>query len=139
MERKYFDTDDSNFDPQLYIKILVAIAKADKNNGPREYKFVQTLADRLSIDITEMWGTTEKTFLIDKIDISRATALAVLRDGIILASLDHDFSMGEKEKVYTYAEKMDIPRADVEYIVKWLDEFRMMMGEWDKLVRGDIS
>ena len=138
MEIKYFDTDDTSFDPNLYIKILVAIAKADKNNGPREYKFVQTLADRLSIDITEMWKTTEKTFLIDKIDISRATALAVLRDGIILASLDHDFSLGEKEKVYTYAEKMDITRTDVEYMEKWLGEFRVVMEKWDNLVKGEI-
>ena len=139
MEIKYFDTDDNTFDPQIYIKILVAIAKADKNNGPREFKFVKTLADRLSIDITEMWETTEKTFSISKLDISRATALAVLRDGITLASLDRDFSLGEKEKVFSYAEKMDIPRTDVEYIEKWLSDFRVSMENWDKLVRGEIG
>lgn len=139
MEITYFDTDDETFDPQLYIKILVAIAKADKNNGPREFKFVQTLADRLSLDIKDTWDSTDKDFSIERMDISRSTALAVLRDCIILASLDHDFSLGEKEKVYTYAEKMDIPRSDVEYLEKWLGDFRSIMKRWDKLVRSEIG
>jgi hypothetical protein len=52
--------------------------------------------------------------------------------------MDKNFSIGEREKVYTFAAKLDIPRSDVDYIVEWLDDYNVLEKKWDRLISGDI-
>ena len=138
MEINFVDLDNEDFDPELYIKILIAVAKADKNNGPKEFAYVENQANRLGIDFAAVWDTTEKTFSISEIKVSRLTAMVIIKDCILLASMDKNFSLAEREKVYTYAEKLDIPRSDVDYIVEWLDDYNILEKKWDRLISGDI-
>ncbi|UCF82664.1 MAG: hypothetical protein JSV50_15925 [Desulfobacteraceae bacterium] len=138
MEINFVDLDNEDFDPELYIKILIAVAKADKNNGPKEFAYVENQANRLGIDFATVWDTTEKTFSISEIKVSRLTAMIIIKDCILLASMDKNFSLAEREKVYTYAEKLDIPRSDVDYIVGWLDDYNILEKKWDRLISGDI-
>ena len=138
MEISFVDLNNEDFDPELYIKILVAVAKADKNNGPREYGYVENQAKRLGIDFARVCDTTDKTFSISGIVVSRLTAMLIIKDCILLASMDTDFSLAEREKVYTYAAKLDIPRSYVDYIVEWLDDYNILEKKWNKLISGDI-
>ena len=138
MEINFVDLDNEDFDSELYIKILIAVAKADKNNGPNEFAYVENQANRLGIDFAAVWDTTEKTFSISEIKVSRLTAMVIIKDCILLASMDKNFSLAEREKVYTYAEKLDIPRSDVDYIVEWLDDYNILEKKWDRLISGDI-
>ena len=137
MNFTFVDANSRDFDPETYIKILIAIAKADKDNGPREFDYVRKQARRLGADYDGFLASTEKTFDIKKQRVSRLTALVVLRDAITIASMDRNFSLPEREKVYTFAEKLDISRNDVDYLEKILIEYRKLGEGWDGLVAGN--
>jgi hypothetical protein len=131
------DVNQEGFDSELYIKILIAITKADKNNGAPEIDFVKSKALALGIDFDKLWQTTDKTFSIQKAKVSRLTAFVILKDCIMLASLDQNYTLDEKERVFAYAEKLDIPRSDVHEISYWLKEYQSLMAQWDQMVFPD--
>ena len=137
MNFTYVDANSKDFDSETYIKILISIAKADKDNGPREFDYVRKQAQRMGADYDRFLASTEKTFDIKKQHVSRLTALVVLRDAITIASMDRNFSLPEREKVYTFAEKLDISRNDLDYLEKFLKEYRALNERWDGLVAGN--
>ena len=137
MDFTFVDGDSKDFDSETYIKILIAIAKADKDNGPREFEYVRKQAQRLGVDYDRFLASTEKAFDINKQRVSRLTALVVLRDAIMIASMDRNFSLPERQKVYGFAAKLDIPRNDVDYLEKCLKEYRALGEKWDALVTGN--
>jgi len=125
----------ADFDSATYLKMLVAIAKADKDNGPHEYAYVKRQAERLGLDHDHYLQTTDKDYLIEKQNVSRLTALTILKDAIILASLDRNFSLPERQRIYSYAEKLDISRSDVDTLERLVDEFRRLEERWQQLVQ----
>jgi tellurite resistance protein len=134
MDLNFVDADKQDFDPRTYLRILVAIAKADKDNGPPEFDYVRRQADRLGLESEHFFKNTDKTFLIGPQTVSRLTALVILKDAIALASLDGNLSLPERMKIYTYAEKLDISRNDVDRLEKLLDEYRQLDDRWRQLV-----
>ncbi|MDY6880415.1 MAG: hypothetical protein V2J25_02450 [Desulfatiglans sp.] len=138
MEAGFIDLNHEDFDPQLYIQVLIAVAKADKDNGPREFRYIKTRAHRLGIDFDEVWSGTDKTFVFSGGKVSRLTAMHIIKDCIVLASMDKNFSLAEREKIYTYAAKLDIPRSNVDSIVEWLNDYSLLEEKWNKLVSGDL-
>ena len=120
-----------------YIKVLIAIAKADKDNGPLEFEYIRKQAQRLGVDYKQFLASTEKAFEINKQRVSRITALLILKDAIMIASMDRNFSLPEREKVYTFAGKLDISRNDVDYLEDCLKEYRTLCEKWDGLVAGN--
>ena len=136
MDFTFVDADSANFDSETYIKILIAIAKADKDNGPPEFEYIRKQAQRLGVDYDRFLASTEKSFDINKQRVSRLTALVILNDAIRIASMDRNFSLPEREKVYTFAAKLDISRSDVDYLEECLKEYRALCDKWDGLVAG---
>lgn len=134
MELNLFDSDADDFDARTYLRMLIAIAKADPDNGPPEFDFVRRQARNFNLDYDGYLATTEKYFAIEQQAVSRRTALTILKDAILLASLDGNFSLPEKQRVYTYAEKLDVPRADVDTLETIVDDFRTLRHRWQKLV-----
>lgn len=134
MELNFVEAGTKDFDPRTYVQILVAIAKADKENGPPEYAYVRRQADNLGLDIDYYLKNTDKAFSIEKQKVSRLTALVILKDAIALASLDGNFTLAERQKVYGYAEKLDIPRSDVEHLEKLIDDYRQLDEDWKGLI-----
>ncbi len=137
MEFTYVDKDSTEFNSETYIKVLIAIAKADKDNGPREFEYVRKQAQRLGVDYDQFLMSTEKAFEINKQRVSRLTALLVLKDAIMIASMDRNFSLPEREKVYTFAAKLDISRNDIDYLEECVNEYRKLCEKWDGLVAGN--
>ena len=137
MEFTFVDKDSTDFDSETYIKVLIAIAKADKDNGPQEFEYIRKQAQRLGVDYEQFLATTEKAFKINKQRVSRITALLILKDAIMIASMDRNFSLPEREKVYTFAGKLDISRNDVDYLEECLKEYRTLCEKWDGLVAGN--
>lgn len=134
MDFSFVDAGNRDFDPRTYLSILIAIAKSDKGNGPPEFEFVRRQADRLGLDYDYFFEQTDKSYLISKQTISRLTALVVIKDAIMLASMDGNFSLPEKQRVYEYAEKLDIARKDVDRIEKLIQDYRQLQGCWSDLV-----
>jgi len=134
MDLNFVDAGTRDFDPRTYVRILVAIAKADKDNGPHEFDYVSKQAERLGLDSDHFFQNTDKTFRIEKQKVSRLTAFAILKDAIVLASLDGNFSLPEREKVYNYAEKLDIARTDLDLLEELINEYRQLGNRWKQLV-----
>ena len=137
MDINYVDANTFDFDSRLYLKILVAIAKSDPENGEPEFNYVKRQAVRLGLDIDEYWDSTDKAFLAGRIKVSRLTALVIIKDSLVLATLDGSFSLGEKERIYSYAGSFDIPRTDVDRVESWLNESETLKKKWEELVNLD--
>ena len=136
MDLDFVNADTQDFDPRTYVRILVAIAKADRDNGPPEFAYVHRLAHRLGFDSEHFFRNTDKNFKLEKQNVNRLTAMVILKDAIILASMDGNFSLPERKKVYTYAEKLDIPRTDVDQLETLIGEYRRLNQHWLDLVKG---
>jgi tellurite resistance protein len=134
MDLNFVDADTRDFDPRIYVKILVAIAKADKENGPPEFDYIRRQAERLGLDSEHFFRNTDKGFLLERQSVNRLTALVILKDAIMLASRDGNFSLPERMKIYTYAEQLDIARNDVDTLEKLISEYRQLDRRWEKLV-----
>ena len=137
MDFTFVNANSTDFDSETYIKVLIAIAKADKDNGPPEFEYIRRQARLLGVDYDRFLASTEKSFDINKQRVSRLTALEVLNDAIRIASMDRNFSLPEREKVYTLAAKLDISRADVDFLEKCLQEYRALCDKWDGLVAAN--
>ena len=136
MDISFVNSDTSDFDARLYISILIAIAKADPDNGLPEYQFVRRQARLLDLDYDHYLSAIDKSFSIDRQKASRTTALAIIKDAIVLASLDGNFSLPEKQRVYTYAEKLDISRRDVDSLETLIENGRALDRRWQQLVNN---
>lgn len=136
MDLNFVNVDTHDFDPRNYVRILVAIAKADKENGPPEFEYVRRQAERLGFDCEHFFRNTDKNFIPESRKVSRLTAMVILKDAIMLASMDGDLSLPERVKIYTYAEKLDVARSDVDQLEKLIGEYRQLDRQWTQLVSG---
>ncbi|MFZ0449720.1 MAG: hypothetical protein WAL98_10805 [Desulfatiglandaceae bacterium] len=138
MDNSFVNMHSASFDSETYVKILIAIAKADRDNGPPEFDYVRKQAQRLGLDYEQLLSSTDRLFDIEKQHVSRLTAFVVLRDAIMLASRDRHFSLPEREKIYTFAARMDISRRDVDHLEEWIRGYRTLHTEWEGLVAGTL-
>jgi hypothetical protein len=122
------------FDARIYLRILIAIAKSDPDNGPPEFNFVRRQARRWDLDYNHFFATTDKSYLVGKVAVSRRTALTILRDAILLASMDRNFSLQEKQRVYGYAEKLDISRKEIDLLELLVHDYRQLQEKWKQLI-----
>ncbi len=136
MDLNFMDAKTRDFDPRMYLSILLAIAKADKDNGPPEFDFVRRRADSLGLDSDYYFQTIDKRFAIERQKVTRLTALVILKDAIFLGSMDGNLSLPERGKIYGYAEKLDVARSDVELLEKLVDDLRLLDDRWRQLVAG---
>ena len=124
------------FDRETYVKMLIAIARADKHNSLQEYRFIRKQAIQLGVNYEQVLKDTDRDFEMGTQKVSRLTALRVLKDAIMIASMDGNFTLPEKQKLYTYAEKLDIPRTDVDDLETLVGQLKELDQRWKKLVSG---
>lgn len=136
MDIDFVNAETPDFDVQTYIRMLIAIAKSDKENGPPEYAYIRNKAIALGVDYDDFLQSTDKNYTIDKRKVSRLTALMILKDAIMLASLDRNFSLPERQRVYTYAANLDVPRKDVDDLEKLIQSYRSLNQQWQALVKS---
>jgi len=136
MDVDYFNADTSELDIETYVRMLIAIAKADKDNGPAEFNYVRKKALALGVDYDLFLQTTDKDYQLAKKRVSRLTALMILTDAIVLASMDRNFSLPERQRVYAYAQNLDIPRKDVDELETIVQGFRRLNRQWQSLVKA---
>jgi len=136
MDFDFVNAETPDFDVQTYVRMLIAIAKADKDNGPPEYAYVRKKALALGVDYEDYLQTTDKDYQLDKKRASRLTALMIIKDAIILASLDRNISLPERQRIYAYAESLDVPRKDVDELEKLVQAYRLLNRQWQALVKS---
>jgi hypothetical protein len=126
----------ASFDRETYVKMLITIARADKENGPPEYRFIRKQAIQMGVNYEKVLRETKPDFDIGTHQVSRLTAMRVLKDAIMIASMDGNFTLPEKLKIYTYAERLDIPRSDVDTLEVLVGELKALDERWKELVAG---
>ncbi|WP_319522308.1 hypothetical protein [uncultured Desulfosarcina sp.] len=126
----------ASFDRETYVKMLITIARADKENGPPEYRFIRRQAIQMGVNYQKVLHETDPDFDIGTHKVSRLTAMRVLKDAIMIASMDGNFTLPEKQKIYTYAERLDIPRTDVDTLEVLVRELKVLDDRWKELVAG---
>jgi hypothetical protein len=126
----------ASFDRETYVKMLITIARADKENGPPEYRFIRKQAIQMGVNYEKVLRETDPDFDIGTQKVSRLTAMRVLKDAIMIASMDGNFTLPEKQKIYTYAERLDIPRTDVDNLEVLVGELKALDQRWKELVAG---
>jgi len=126
----------ASFDRETYVKMLITIARADKENGPPEYRFIRKQAIQMGVNYEKVLRETDPDFDIGTHKVSRLTAMRVLKDAIMIASMDGNFTLPEKQKIYTYAERLDIPRTDVDTLEVLVGELKVLDERWKELVAG---
>jgi len=124
-------------DAETYLRVLIAVAKADRSNGAQEEEYIGTRARRLGIELQPLWRSTEKEFTADLPRVSRQTALVLIKDCINLASLDRNYTLFEKSKIYELAERLGIPRSDVERVREWVEANHQLLLKWEQIVQED--
>lgn len=137
MDITFVDADTPDFDSLTYVRILVAIAKSDKDNGPPEFNYIRRQAERLGMDYERIFTQTDKAFALGKQNVSRLTALVILKDAITLASMDGNFSLPERQRIYNYAENLDVSRSVVDALEAMVREFHQLTERWQQLVAMD--
>ena len=125
-----------DFDADTYIRILVSITKSDRDNGLPEYNYVRRQALFMGVNFDDIWDETAPSFSIGNMKVSRTTALAIIKESLIIASLDSNLTLYEKSKIYEYAEKLNFRRADVDFVEEWLREEKTLKDKWDGFVRN---
>ena len=133
MEISFVSENQEDLDAEGYIRLLVAVAKSDPDNGPPENQYVKSQAKSLRVDIVPLWNDTSKNYLLAPIQVSRSVAMVIIKDCVMLASLDGNFSLGERERVYRFAERLDVTRADVDAVVAWLGDYDRLRRRWTTL------
>ena len=139
MDLDFVPINASEFNAEIYLRVLISIVKADRFNGRPERDYVRNRAHMLGLDFEELWETTEKGFSIQDAKVARPIALVILKDCVALASLDSSYTLFERSLVYGYAEKLDVSRSDVEKLEEWVEEYQTLNKKWDKLVAGKLS
>lgn len=54
----------------------------------------------------------------------------------MIASMDGFFTLPEKQKIYNYSEKLDIPRTDVDRLEILVGHLKELDQRWKELVAG---
>ncbi|PIE66881.1 MAG: hypothetical protein CSA23_06990 [Deltaproteobacteria bacterium] len=116
--------------------MLITIARANRHNGPPEYRFIRKQAIGMGVNYEHALKETGKDFEIGTQTVSRLTALRVLKDAIAIAAMDGNLSLPEKFKIYTYAKKLDIPRTDVDALELLIGKAKELDRQWEELVAG---
>ena len=132
-------TGSKDFDPEIYLRILIATCKSDRSNGEQELRFVRAKAHQVGLDFDQFWESTDKSFTMAHQKVSRRTALTILKDSVLLATLDRNYTLQEKERIFTYAEKLDLPRSDVDALHEWIEAYQQLKRRWQALVDGRVG
>jgi SAM-dependent methyltransferase len=97
------------FDAELYLRVLITIAKADQIIHRSERDFIEAQAQILKVDDRAMWD--ESPVDLEKlrhINASPRTREAIVRDCLLLATLDGEYQEQERALIGRIAEAFSL-------------------------------
>ncbi|MED5369542.1 MAG: hypothetical protein VX899_00885 [Myxococcota bacterium] len=124
-----------DFDPHTYLRLLVAQALVDGMTA-EERDYILLRGALLDVDATELLERPLQTLPPVDPGLSETTRRVILRDCIVLACIDGDFSEAERERVHRLAEWLSVPVESVDRIEDWLHRYWDLMEEAEALLAG---
>ena len=108
----------------IYLKALITVAMADNLIHETEKEYITLQAKMLSLDINEFWDAPEKDLsFLKPSKMSNVHRMVLLRDCIILSSVDGEYSMVERASILEIASMLHLEESDVENIEDWRNEY----------------
>ena len=117
-----------------YLKTIIAVAYADGHVDEKERQFIDIQAQVLSLNSADYWKNPEHDLaFLSGVEMSRPTCMTIIRDCIVLGSLDGDFTDLERAKVYDVASLLGKSKSDVDAVETWLKRLWAVMEEGNRL------
>lgn len=120
------------FDAKAYLDALVAVAKAD-GVKPEEREFIVQQAASLGIE-PDFEHPIDLTILRSASSI--VTRRIIIRDCIVLAAVDGDYSANERERIGEIASGLGVDARTVERIEDWIKRYSDILEEGQRIFAG---
>ena len=122
----------ADLEKESYIQALVAIANID-GLLQQEKDYVNFQAGILDLDPEPYWSKVNDVNDIDFSNVSEATKRLILRDAIVIAHIDSEYSQEEISFVNELATQMELPEDLVPKIESWLLDYWAILEEGSDL------
>jgi|GEM_PF-4960087 len=110
-----------------YFLCLIALARADNHLSNAEIEYIRMQSLLYRFDIESILGSDIDLEELDFSSLDTVTKISILRDLIVLANIDGEYSVVGKKKIEVAASLMGVGLAKLEEIHAWLVEY------WDIL------
>jgi uncharacterized membrane protein YebE (DUF533 family) len=122
-----------DFDPATYVQALVALAHID-GLFDIERDYVDAKAQLLGV--TPDWSAVSADLQPIGAEVSELTRRVVIRDCIVLASVDGEYSDAERAVVHRIAQWLEVDEAACDRIEDWLRRYWELLDESEALLSG---
>ena len=122
-----------DFEPAVYIQALVTLAHVD-GLLPIERSYVEAQARLLGVPVD--WDAADGQLPPIGEQVSELTRRIIVRDCIVLASVDGEFSDDERQLVHRIAAWLRVDEAACDRIEDWLRRYWELMDEAEALMSG---
>jgi len=124
---------EEQFDPKIYLRALASVAHADGVLDV-ERQFIEQQAASLGID-------QEEINLSQPVDLDSLTSTAsdltrrlIVRDCIVLASLDDDYTGNERRHIRHLAARLGVSEDVVGKLEDWVNRYSTILEEGQRLL-----
>lgn len=121
----------TNNEKDIYMKVLISLAHLD-DLTENEIMYLSTQAQYLGIQFNEYNNEKHSINSLNLSSLSTSLKKTILRDLIVLAYIDNDYSINEKKYLKDITNKMELPDKTLDDIEKWLIRY------WELLEEGKI-
>ena len=121
------------FDAEVYVRALVAVAQTD---GVRdeERAFITDHAAALGVTPPDFEQNVDVATLGK--GTPEVTRRMIVRDCIVLASMDGDYTATERERIRDIARQLGVDSDVVAKLEAWITKYSDVLGEGQRLLAG---
>lgn len=122
------------FEAEVYLKALIAVAQADGVSSS-ERDFIQNQATLLGVDEVNF----EMMISLDDLSnqINAVTRRIIVRDCIVLATVDGDYTENERRRIAGIAEALGVTPERTAQLENWLQQYSDLLEEGQRLLVRD--
>lgn len=124
---------------EYYLKVLASLAHHDDGRvDDLERRFIQIQAELLGVDVEPYFASAWDWDELGQqaVQISRKTALWIVRDGIALGYINGELSREQRQSLYSLAGRLGLTSADVDAVESWLRDYWALLERGNRLLQG---
>jgi len=124
-----------DFDAKTYLQALITVVKMD---GVKEIErqYVDARAALLGVDSAPLWAEEITELPPVSEDVGVVTRRVVIRDCILMACIDGDYTDRERSRVHQIAAWLSLEEQTCDHFEDWLRRYFELMDEQEALLHG---
>ncbi len=124
-----------DFDAKTYLQALITVVKMDGIKDI-ERQYVDARAALLGVDPRPLWAEDLVELPPVPDEVGTVTRRVVIRDCILMACIDDDYSEKERSRVHQIAAWLSIDVETCDHFEDWLRRYFDLMDEQEALLHG---